>query len=237
MIRQTAGGGGMVDDPGIGWHLRNIDAMAQEGGWLYEDPFCLPRPGEPQPWRTTQWVGDLVLWLADRWAGLNGITVVTAVFLGLIYRGLYGGLRADGVAWPLAFAWTMDESGPVGWPAAIGLSEVAGVTETWGRCGAAGVRGLPTGSEPESVAPAAGGGSARDAAAASSIVTPPTPTQRSASIGSSMMPTRGVSSSTKAISVPNVGVPVTKLNVPSMGSITHMERPGRDRPISSPRMA
>ena len=25
---------GMLDDPGLGWHLRNIDAMRAQGGWL-----------------------------------------------------------------------------------------------------------------------------------------------------------------------------------------------------------
>ena len=33
----------LLDDPGLGWHLRNIDAMREQGGWLREDPFGDPR--------------------------------------------------------------------------------------------------------------------------------------------------------------------------------------------------
>src|SRR5262249_13459324 len=29
---------GLLDDPGLGWHLRNIDAMLAQGGWLHVDP-------------------------------------------------------------------------------------------------------------------------------------------------------------------------------------------------------
>ena len=35
--------GKMLSDPGLGWHLRNIDAMIAEGGWLHTDPFTQPR--------------------------------------------------------------------------------------------------------------------------------------------------------------------------------------------------
>jgi hypothetical protein len=71
----------------------------------------------------------------------------------------------------------------------------------------------------------------------STIVYPPAPTQRSANMGSSITPTFGAPSSTNAISVPNVGVPVRKFRVPSIGSMTYIDGPERDMPISSPRMA
>src|SRR6266568_2476984 len=69
--------GGTLDDPGLGWHIRDIDAIQAQKGWLTEDPFSGPRAG--QPWYTNQWLGDLLLWLGDRWGGLTGIAAVTAL--------------------------------------------------------------------------------------------------------------------------------------------------------------
>ena len=43
----------LLDDPGLGWHLRNIDAMREQGGWLREDPFTDPRTRDddaPRRW-------------------------------------------------------------------------------------------------------------------------------------------------------------------------------------------
>ncbi|SUZ94581.1 uncharacterized protein METZ01_LOCUS47435 [marine metagenome] len=47
------------------------------------------------------------------------------------------------------------------------------------------------------------------------------PTQRSFSAGISITPSTGVRSYNSAISDPNVGFPVIKLLVPSIGSTTH----------------
>ena len=95
----------MVDDPGLGWHIRNIDAMREAGGWLRQDPFSLPRAGEQ--WYTNQWLGDLVFWAADRWAGLDGIAVVTSISIAFLFRCLYRLLLVDGLAWPVATLWTL----------------------------------------------------------------------------------------------------------------------------------
>jgi hypothetical protein len=96
--------GRMLSDPGLGWHLRNIDAMRAKGGWLTEDPFSGPRGG--QPWWTNQWLGELPLWLGERWAGLEGIAAVAALVLALTFRCLYRMLQRDGLPWPVATLWT-----------------------------------------------------------------------------------------------------------------------------------
>jgi hypothetical protein len=96
--------GGTLDDPGLGWHIRDIDAIQAQKGWLTEDPFSGPRAG--QPWYTNQWLGDLMLWLGDRWGGLTGIAAVTALVLAFTYRCLYGMLRTDGISAPAAALWT-----------------------------------------------------------------------------------------------------------------------------------
>src|SRR5579872_4466985 len=65
VIFQTARQG-LLDDPGLGWHLRNIDAMLAKGGWLTVDSFSEPRDGQAQPWYTNQWLGEIPFWLGER---------------------------------------------------------------------------------------------------------------------------------------------------------------------------
>src|SRR3954454_14418284 len=70
---------GLLDDPGLGWHLRNIDAMRAEGWWLTKDPFTYPRDQAPPAWYTNQWLGELPLYLRWKVAGLEGIAAVSAI--------------------------------------------------------------------------------------------------------------------------------------------------------------
>ncbi len=96
--------GSMLDDPGVGWHLRNVDAMLAEGTWLTHDPFT--QQHESATWRTNQWLGDLVLWLGWRWGGLEGIAAVTTILLALILRHLFRILSSENIPWPWALLWT-----------------------------------------------------------------------------------------------------------------------------------
>jgi len=96
--------GSMLDDPGLGWHIRNVDAMLAEGAWLSADPFSGPQGG--RAWLANQWLGDLLLYFGWHWGGLEGIAVLTTCVLALTFRWLYQMLVTDGVAWPLAIAWT-----------------------------------------------------------------------------------------------------------------------------------
>jgi hypothetical protein len=102
VIVQSAARQIMLDDPGLGWHLRDVDAVLEKG-WLTEDPFGL-RPG--RPWLTNQWLGELPLWLGERWAGLEGIAAVITLVLALALRCLYRMLQRDGLPWPIALLWT-----------------------------------------------------------------------------------------------------------------------------------
>jgi hypothetical protein len=97
---------GLLDDPGLGWHLRNIDAMLAKGGWLTADPFSEPRGAEPQPWFSNQWLGEIPFWLGERWAGLEGIAAVASLLIAFTMRCLYQMLLRDGSPWPLAAFWT-----------------------------------------------------------------------------------------------------------------------------------
>jgi hypothetical protein len=103
LVVQAARLRGMIDDPGLGWHLRNIDAMIVEGGWLTQDPFTGPRLG--QPYRTNQWLGEVPLWLGEKWAGLEGIAIVSAIVIALTLSCMYRMLLSDGLPWPIAVSW------------------------------------------------------------------------------------------------------------------------------------
>ncbi len=96
----------LLDDPGVGWHLRNVDAMLAHGGWLTEDPFSEHGDGPPRRWWTNQWLGEAPFWLGWKLAGLEGIAVVAALVVALAMRCLYRMLLADGLSWPVALLWT-----------------------------------------------------------------------------------------------------------------------------------
>ncbi len=106
VVALRGAGQGLLDDPGLGWHLRNIDAIRAEGWWLTRDPFTEPRGGEAPAWYSNQWLGELPLYLGWRLAGLEGIAVVCALLIAFTARCLYGMLIRDGLSWPLAVGWT-----------------------------------------------------------------------------------------------------------------------------------
>ncbi|MFO0927474.1 MAG: hypothetical protein U0736_10605 [Gemmataceae bacterium] len=96
---------GLLDDPGLGWHLRNIDAMRAVGGWLTVDPFTDPRGGPPPAWLSNQWLGELPFYAGWKWAGLEGIAAVNALIIALLASCLYRSLLRDGLPWPMALLW------------------------------------------------------------------------------------------------------------------------------------
>jgi hypothetical protein len=102
-ILQNAGSR-MMDDPGLGWHLRIADLMWERGGFLEQEEFCFPTEG--QPWVTQAWLCDILFRLAYAWGGLNGIAVLSTVVVALALRCLYTWMVADGVNWLAAAFWT-----------------------------------------------------------------------------------------------------------------------------------
>ena len=103
----------MLSDPGLGWHLRVPDVVF-EGGFPTADPFSDP-PG--RYWLANQWLGELPFWAGWKLAGWNGVAAVALGLLLLTYRLLFGWLRADGVAWPVALGLCLlaAAAGYVGW--------------------------------------------------------------------------------------------------------------------------
>jgi hypothetical protein len=95
----------MLDDPGLGWHLRTADQMRESGGFLYQETFCGPTEGRPMVCR--DWLGDILLRTAYGWGGLAGVAVLTSLVIALVLRLLYTGMVSDGVPWQVAIVWTL----------------------------------------------------------------------------------------------------------------------------------
>jgi len=91
---------GMMDDPGLGWHLRYADQMIEQGGIVYEEAFCYPALGHQVVMRA--WLSDLVMRFAYGWGGLNAIALLTCLILAVTLRCIYRRLLADGAHWTLA---------------------------------------------------------------------------------------------------------------------------------------
>jgi len=95
----------MLDDPGLGWHLRNVDAMLEQGNWLTEDPFSFTNEGNQ--YYTNQWLGDIFLWAGWQWGGLEGVAVVTTLVLVFTFWLLFRFMIRDRVPIPLALVCTL----------------------------------------------------------------------------------------------------------------------------------
>ncbi|HKB05674.1 MAG TPA: hypothetical protein VKD90_25870 [Gemmataceae bacterium] len=102
-ILQRAGSG-IVDDPGLGWHIRIADAMTEKGGFLDSDPFGQPTRGEP--WVPFGFLGSAALRLADGWGGLDALAMLAALTIAFTLRCLYRMMVTDGVPPVQAVAWT-----------------------------------------------------------------------------------------------------------------------------------
>ena len=99
--------GSLLDDPGVGWHIRNIDAMLEQGSWLTVDVFSDPRDQAPAQWYSNQWLGEVPFWLGWKWAGLNGVAGVNAILIAILGGLLYRELLTRGLSWPVAMLWTL----------------------------------------------------------------------------------------------------------------------------------
>ncbi len=84
---------GMMDDPGLGWHLRIADLMQEQGGFLYQEYFSYTSAGAP--WMTRAWLSDIIMRGVYGWGGLNGLALLTCMIVAVTLRCMYRSLRAD----------------------------------------------------------------------------------------------------------------------------------------------
>ena len=98
--------GKMLSDPGLGWHLRNIDAMIAEGGWLHTDPFTQPRDGvRAGVAHAINGSASCRSGSASAGRGREGVAAVATLILAFTLRLLYTMMLRDGLPWPFAVFW------------------------------------------------------------------------------------------------------------------------------------
>jgi hypothetical protein len=96
-------GKGMMDDPGLGWHMAIADRIWKTGAFLYTDPFTIPSIGKP--FVTYAWLGDFLMWVCEKWGGLNAVGALTALTFALTLQVMFRRMLASGVAWLAAYFW------------------------------------------------------------------------------------------------------------------------------------
>jgi len=96
-----------VTDPDVWWHLKTGQYIAEHKAVPRTDPFSFTRSGER--WVAHEWLTDLLLYEAQRYAGGGGLILLFAVILSATFYFIYlrcgSALYVAGIA-TLAGAWT-----------------------------------------------------------------------------------------------------------------------------------
>ncbi len=85
----------MLRDPGSFWHVAAGERMLATGQVLREDPFSFTVAG--RPWVDDQWLAECGMAAVHRWAGWDGLLLVTATLLAGIYTWIAGRLLRAGL--------------------------------------------------------------------------------------------------------------------------------------------
>ncbi len=75
----SQGPAGLLRDSDTGWHIRNGEAILDSSVLPVADTFSYTRPG--QPWFAWEWLSDVGLAMAHRWAGLPGVALLAALVI------------------------------------------------------------------------------------------------------------------------------------------------------------
>jgi hypothetical protein len=86
LILFLAGRDKLFRDPGSFAHTIIGERILDTGCLIYRDPFSFTRFGEP--WIAQQWLGECIMAVVHRIAGLDGLLVVTVSLIALLYSGL-----------------------------------------------------------------------------------------------------------------------------------------------------
>jgi hypothetical protein len=82
----------MLDDSGIGWHIRDGERILRTWSAPRVDSFSYTRGG--QPWYAWEWLYDAAIALVHRYMGLNGVVLVSGAIVALTFRMLFRWLLA-----------------------------------------------------------------------------------------------------------------------------------------------
>ncbi len=84
----------LLGDAGIGWHIRTGQLILQTGSIPRVDPFSSIMYGKP--WFAWEWLYDMGVGAADSSAGLDGVVVLNAAVIALVFSLAFRLLRRRG---------------------------------------------------------------------------------------------------------------------------------------------
>jgi hypothetical protein len=73
----------LLNDAGIGWHIRNGEHMLLAHTVTRADPFSSTKAGAP--WFAWEWLFDLLVGSVHFWTGLNGVVFLAALIVALTF--------------------------------------------------------------------------------------------------------------------------------------------------------
>jgi hypothetical protein len=88
-------------DPGALWHVKVGDIILDTGHFPRTDPFTFPFEGKP--WFPQHWGGEVLMALAHKAAGLDGMLFGFATLTAAFFTWIFARLRTGGMKVPLAF--------------------------------------------------------------------------------------------------------------------------------------
>lgn len=86
LLLLAAGRDKLFRDPGTFFHTVAGEHILDNGHLIYQDSFSFTRFGEP--WIAQQWLGECIMAVTQRMAGLDGLLVVTVSLIALLYSNL-----------------------------------------------------------------------------------------------------------------------------------------------------
>jgi hypothetical protein len=101
----TAFSSKLLNDAGIGWHIRTGQQILATHSIPRTDPFSSSMSG--QPWFAWEWLYDVIVGLLESKLGLNGIVWFTAVVIAAVFAWLFRLSRARGTNLTVAFVLTL----------------------------------------------------------------------------------------------------------------------------------
>ena len=77
-----------IDDPDIGWHLRNAEYQIHHRAFIHQDMYSFTTHGKP--WMDYEWLSEIPYYLGWKWFGARGIYFVMLLALETILLGIFG---------------------------------------------------------------------------------------------------------------------------------------------------
>lgn len=90
----------MLRDPGTLWHTVVGQQILSTGKLIHTDSFSFTEQG--QPWIAQQWLGECAMAIVHRFAGIDGLVMLSVTILAGLFTFLAMRLVRGGMNWPIA---------------------------------------------------------------------------------------------------------------------------------------